>query len=829
MARISTGAVEEKRRSAGLKERAFDGKEKEMLTRTQIQIKGIVQGVGFRPFVFALAEKNALRGKVFNNASGVLVDVEGSRTQIEEFIEALRENAPPLSVIEAIEAYERQIPAHFKDFRIAESSADGARRVPVSADTAVCADCLAEMFDPANRRFRYPFINCTNCGPRFTIIENVPYDRTATTMREFEMCATCRAEYENPRDRRFHAEPVCCPQCGPQVFLSDAETRRRGDAENSEEVIERAQQLLEDGKILAVKGIGGFHLVCDALNAEAVENLRKRKYREDKPFALMVESLEIVEKYCAVSETEKDLLLSKERPIVLLEKKAGAEIPEAVAPRLNSLGFMLPYAPLHYLLLEGSAKPLVMTSGNISDEPICYRDADAAERLNNIADYYLLHNRRIHIRTDDSVVRVCGDTTIRRRGDTEKQAFDNKDFLDSALKRTDNRRVAASPYRLVTILRRSRGFAPVPLKTAFRFRKQILACGAELKNTFCLTKENYAFLSHHIGDLENLETLKSFTEGIAHYRRLFELTPEIVAYDLHPEYLSTKYALGLNQEKIGVQHHHAHIASCLADNGAEGEVIGVAMDGTGFGLDGKIWGGEFFVADFKAAERIAHLEYIPLAGGAKAIREPWRMAAVYLEKTFGDEFLNLDLPFVKNLDRRDWNALRSMIRTRTNSPETSSMGRLFDAVAALMGLRNAVNYEGQAAIELEMIASKNATRNYEFEIAENGVIKAEKIIGKAVEDLLNAVPPSQISARFHLAVVDLIAKIALQTRSERNLNRVALSGGVFQNMFLLERVCRKLARQGFEVLTHRRVPANDGGIALGQAAVANALCQNHLR
>lgn len=780
-----------------------------MKARTQIQIKGIVQGVGFRPFVFALAEKNALKGQVLNNAVGVLVDVEGEKTQIEQFINALQENPPPLSMIESIESNNFKIHADFKDFRIVESNSNGAKFMPISADIATCADCLREMFDANDRRFLYPFINCTNCGPRFTIIENVPYDRAETTMREFEMCAACRAEYENPLDRRFHAEPTCCAVCGPEMFLSepfavadgltlanltsnfsDIKLQSSATADGSD-IINQAKQFLENGKILAVKGIGGFHLVCDATNKKAVENLRSRKHREDKPFALMANSVETVEKYCFVSEAEKALLLSKERPIVLLERKPNAKIPEAIAPKSKNLGFMLPYAPVHFLLLETSEKPLVMTSGNISDEPICYTDADANERLKNIADFYLLHNRRIHIRTDDSVARVAKQSAI--------------------------------------ILRRSRGFAPAPIKTAFEFKKQILACGAELKNTFCLTKDNYAFLSHHIGDLENLETLRSFTDGIAHYKRLFNLAPEIVAYDLHPEYLSTKFALEMDAEKIGVQHHHAHIASCLADNGAEGEVIGVAMDGTGFGLDGKIWGGEFFVADFRVADRVAHLEYIPLVGGAKAIKEPWRIAAVYLQKTFGDEFLDLDLPFVQNLNLREWKTLKSMITADTNSPETSSMGRLFDAVSSLLGLRNAVNYEGQAAIELETIADCKASKHYEFEIAESVIIKSENIIRKAVEDLLNGVSASAVSARFHLAVVDLIARIAEQVRGERNLNRVALSGGVFQNMFLLERVCRKLEKAGFEVLTHSRVPTNDGGISLGQAVVANAQSQNRLR
>lgn len=780
-----------------------------MKTRAQIQIKGIVQGVGFRPFVFALASENALKGQVFNNAVGVLVDVEGDRQQIERFISELEMNPPPLSRIESIERSVCLETKNFQNFRILASETTSEKFVPISADIAACADCLREMFDPNDRRYRYPFINCTNCGPRFTIIENVPYDRSMTTMREFEMCGECRAEYENPLNRRFHAEPICCPACGPKIFLSES----LAVADDSD-IINQAKQLLQNGKILAVKGIGGFHLVCDALNEEAVETLRRRKHREDKPFALMANSIEAVEKFCSVSDAEKNLLLSGSRPIVLLERKPDAKIPEAVAPKMKTLGFMLPYAPLHFLLVENLDKPLVMTSANCSDEPICYEDRDAEDRLKNIADYFLLHNRRIHVRADDSVVRVSKSEPPALAGGG-KPDYRNAKIYPSA---------DASGFDKTIVLRRSRGYAPAPVKTSFKFARQILACGAELKNTFCLTKDNYAFLSHHIGDLENLETLKSFADGIEHYKNLFNLQPEIIAYDLHPEYLSTKYASADKdvETKIGVQHHHAHIASCLADNDAEGEVIGAAMDGLGFGADGKLWGGEFFVADFKTAERVAHLDYIPLAGGAKAIREPWRVTAVYLEKTFGDEFTKLNLPFVRNLNLNEWKTLRRMIATEINCPQTSSMGRLFDAVASLLNLRNTVNYEGQAAIELETIASRNESHGYEFEIGDGGIIKAEKVIRQAVEDLLDGISSPEISAKFHLAVVNLIARLARQIRDERKLNRVALSGGVFQNLFLLERVCRLLIKDGFEVLTHSRVPTNDGGISLGQAAIANA-------
>ncbi|MDX6446588.1 MAG: hydrogenase maturation protein HypF [Blastocatellia bacterium] len=755
----------------------------------------MVQSVGFRPFVYALAKRHGLNGQVLNNERGVLIDLEGDAGAIDQFAVDLEKTPPPLSRIESIERQDQLEPANYDDFRVVESTVEGERLIPIPPDVATCGDCLRELFDPHDRRFRYPLINCTNCGPRFTIIEDVPYDRAKTTMREFEMCADCRAEYENPLDRRFHAEPIACAQCGPQVSLiqnsSKAESLALGDAAINETI-----RLLQSGKIVAVKGIGGYHLVCDALNEQAVSTLRLRKYREDKPFALMAPSIEVVEEYCSLSEAEKELLLSPARPIVLLERRPEASIPESVAPRVTSLGFMLPYSPIQHLLFEKLSRPLVMTSANVSDEPICYEDDDALKRLTKIADYYLVHDRRIHMRTDDSVVRVIG----------------NKCGRD-----------VRAPSMIV---RRSRGYAPGSIKTGVNFERQILACGAELKNTFCLAREQYAFVSQHIGDLENLETLRSFTEGIEHFQRLFHLDPEVIAYDLHPEYLSTKYAREQDkiETKLGVQHHHAHIASCMADNQLHGELIGVAMDGLGFGSDGRLWGGEFFVADFVRAERIAHLDYMPMPGGAKAIREPWRMAAVYLQKVFGDEFTKLELPFVAEMNAKSWLTLKSMIETKTNCPETSSMGRLFDAVSSLLRLRDATNYEGQAAIELEQIADRDCQKGYQFDVSADGsIIRAQNVIRSAVEDLLDGVPPRTISAKFHLAVADLIAMISRRVREERKLNRVALSGGVFQNLLLSRLAVEKLRADGFEVFTHQRVPANDGGISLGQAAIANAL------
>ena len=761
-----------------------------MTTRTKILVRGTVQGVGFRPHVYTLARRSGLRGRVSNNESGVLIDVEGDHDAIDNFVSELERNPPTLSNIESLSRQDFLQHASFRDFEILPSTRNGSAALPVAADTAICDECVRELFDPSNRRYLYPFINCTNCGPRFTIVESVPYDRERTTMRSFVMCRECCDEYQDPLDRRFHAEPIACDVCGPRLALNN----RDGLEDQSEDLIARTVELLAGGKIVAVKSLGGYHFVCDALNAEAVTNLRKRKVREDKSFALMARSVEIVERYCEVSETESEVLRSRERPIVLLAKRFDS-LPEEIAPGVSTYGFMLPYTPLHYLLFEGRDTPLVMTSGNISDEPIAYEDIDAEARLNRIADYFLTNDRRINIRADDSIVRV-----------------------------TKNRPATLGGADKVIAVRRSRGYAPAPIKTSLYFDRQVLACGAELKNTFCLARDNHAFLSHHIGDLENLETLRSFTQGIEHFKSLFDLSPEVIAYDLHPEYLSTKFAQTCEgiDTRIGVQHHHAHIASCLVDNNVEGEVIGVAMDGLGFGPDGHLWGGEFFVADYLHAERVAHLENVPMPGGTKAIREPWRMAAVYLQKTFGDSFSELDLGFNASLDPASWRTLKSMIVTQTNCPETSSMGRLFDAVSALLCLRSTVNYEGQAAIALENAAGKGVNAAYKFDVDEKGTIKAEPVIRSVVGDLLDGVGVGDISARFHLAVADLISNIAVDIRDRRKLNRVALSGGVFQNMFLLEAASTKLARQGFEVLTHSRVPTNDGGISLGQAAVANA-------
>ena len=738
--------------------------------RTEVRVEGVVQGVGFRPFVYALAHRFGLTGLVGNDVHGVFVEVEGSAERVADFLIALRADAPPLASVERV-ATRALAPTGLPGFSIVASPAGGERATLVSADSATCADCLAELADPADRRFGYPFINCTNCGPRFTIVRDVPYDRPFTTMAAFAMCADCAAEYHDPADRRFHAQPTCCPACGPALTLHGSDAA---------DPVRAAAELLTAGAVLAVKGLGGYHLATDATNQSATAALRTRKHREDKPFAVMVSTVEQARELCEVDELAASLLTGRRRPIVLLPRLAGTPIAESVAPGNRQLGLLLPYTPLHHLLLAALGTPIVLTSGNVSDEPIAYRDADAIERLSGIADAFLLHDRAIHIRTDDSVVRP----------------FDGRE----------------------SVLRRSRGYVPEPVSAPVEFVRPVLACGAELKNTFCLAKGKHAFLSHHIGDLENFETLRSFTEGIAHFQRLFDIDPVVVAHDLHPEYLSTKYALDLDGvDLVGVQHHHAHIASCLADNGETGPVIGVAFDGTGYGTDGTIWGGEFLLADLAGFTRAAHLAPVPMPGGAAAIRAPWRMAAAHLAAAYPGE--TPDLPVVRR-NAANWAAVLAMAQRAVNSPRTSSAGRLFDAVAAILGVRDTINYEGQAAVELEQCADPGELGSYP--VGAGTVLPCAELVRAVVGDLARDVPVPVIAARFHNAVADAVTAICAMLREESGIGVVALSGGVWQNLLLTTRTVHSLRARGFRVLTHARVPCNDGGISLGQAVVAAA-------
>ena len=758
-----------------------------MTRRLRINAEGIVQGVGFRPFVYALAREYTLNGFVLNDADGVLIEVEGEEGALDDFLERIRLDAPPLSRIERLRVHPLPVIGD-RGFIIRESVGNGRRSTLIAPDVSTCLDCLDELFSPSDRRYRYPFTNCTNCGPRFTIVQDIPYDRGRTTMARFPMCPECRKEYEDPLDRRFHAQPNACPVCGPCVTLLEEE----GAEIQDEDPIRRTATLLMEGHIVSVKGLGGFHLACDAYSSDAVARLRDRKHREDKPFAVMAADLEAVQTFCIIDAEERELLASSRRPIVLLRKRPECSIAPDVAPNQNFLGVMLPYTPLHHLLLadmqEGRACPaVVLTSGNISDEPIAYENEEAIAHLKGIAEYFLVHDRDIYTRCDDSVTRTV-----------------------------DGRE---------TVVRRSRGYAPQPIVLPFHLSRPILACGAELKNTFCLAKDRFAFPGHHIGDLENLETLEAFERGIEHFERLFDITPEVMAHDLHPEYLSTKYALSREgPRRIGVQHHHAHIASCLADNELDRTVIGVAFDGTGYGTDGKIWGGEFLIADALRFERAAHLEYVPMPGGEGAIKEPWRMAAAYLHRTFGPEFTDLEVEFVRRIDRDRWRVLMRAMDAGVNSPYTSSMGRAFDAVSGLLGVRDRIRYEGQAAIELEMAADPACSDRYEWEIGESDLqilVQLGPVFRGLVRDLQRGCSVGALSARFHNTVAAMTVEVCRRLRNRTGLGEVALSGGVFQNMFLLNRTLQGLRDAGFDVHTHHRVPTNDGGISLGQVMVGS--------
>jgi hydrogenase maturation protein HypF len=760
--------------------------------RWEVSVRGLVQGVGFRPFVYALARRHGLAGLVRNDAEGVHVEVEGDAERLDLFLRRIEEEAPPLAIVEAV-SWRPLTALGERDFRIEESREGVQRRALVSPDVATCEDCLREVFDPTDRRYRYPFTNCTNCGPRFTITRAVPYDRATTTMSRFEMCRECQREYDDPADRRFHAQPNACPVCGPRVKLLD----RFGHLLHAKpgDPILRTARMLQGRAIVAIKGLGGYHLACDPFDERAVRTLRGRKVRQDKPFALMARDLEQVRELCRVGPEEELLLASPVRPIVLLERREGCDVAEDVAPRQNTLGVMLAYTPLHHLLMAETGIPLVMTSGNNSDEPIAYRDDKAFDQIGEIADFFLVHDRPIHMRTDDSVVRVAGGESYP--------------------------------------IRRSRGYAPAPLRVAEGFGRHVLACGGELKNTFCVARERHVFLSHHIGDMENYETLRSFREGVEHYCRLFDVQPELVAHDLHPEYLSTKYARELEEAglpAVGVQHHHAHIASCLADNErpSEERVIGVALDGTGYGTDGAVWGGEFFEGSLESGfERRGHLEYAPLPGGSAAIRQPWRMALAQLMSIYGeDEAAELPLAVVRQAGERNARLIARLIEHGLNTPPTSSAGRLFDVVAALVGVPGTerTTYEGQAAVELELAAEGPATRGYPFRLRahhQGWVVVTHGIIRGVVDDLLSGREAGEISSRFHRTMAEVVVAGCERTREAGGPATVALSGGTFQNMLLLDQTIELLKEKELVVLKHKRVPANDGGIALGQAVLAD--------
>ena len=754
-----------------------------MTERRAIDIRGVVQGVGFRPFVCGLATRLKLRGHVSNDGGRVSVEVEGDRDVLDRFEQELRTGSPPLARIESLST---RIIARVGDagFHIAASGGDSSAPVYIAPDAATCDACLAEMRDPTNRRHRYPFINCTACGPRLTIITGSPYDRERTTMADFEMCASCRSEYEDPSDRRFHAEPIACPRCGPSLRAVDAAGAGTGG-----DAIEIAAGAILAGHVVAIKGLGGFHLACDAANPSAVAALRERKHRDDKPFAVMVPDVAGAASLCGVSVAEADLLRSSARPIVLLQKRPAVSLAEPVAPDSSRLGIMLPYTPVHELLMTAvGGRALVMTSGNRSDEPIAIGNDEALSRLHGIADLFLLHDRDIRVRCEDSVIRQVG----------------------------------ASPV----IVRRSRGYVPAPVALPFECATPILSVGGQLKNTFALGRTRAAVVSHHTGDLDELLAFEAFERDIELYERTFDVTPTVVAHDLHPDYAATRYALSrVGVLHVGVQHHHAHIASCLAENGVAGPVIGVAWDGAGWGTDGCVWGGEFLVGDRAAVSRAAHFRYVAMPGGDRAAREPWRMALAHLRDAGLDE-----ADALRSVPVTTRRTVGHMVERALNAPLTSSVGRLFDAVAALCGAAQETTFEGQAAMWLESLAEQSRDEGrYPFALDEAAAptapltVDTRPLIRGVEQDRGAGVLPAVIARRFHSTLARIVTDVLRVLGSRTGLRRVALSGGVFLNGILTVQVESLLAAAGFEVYRHRVVSPSDGGLSLGQLAVAAAL------
>ena len=761
-----------------------------MIARKRIRIEGVVQGVGFRPFVWNLATTQGLAGWVGNDSAGVTIEVQGPDSAIARFVEALRNNPPPLAQIDRIDLVELRdaLPDDQDEFVIRSSESVPDAATPVSPDMSICDACLKEFFDPANRRFRYPFINCTHCGPRFTIIEDIPYDRSMTTMRSFPMCPACQSEYDDPVDRRFHAQPNACSECGPTIwFESSMGSKSEPD---SDDAIRRFHDAIDRGQIIAVKGIGGFHLACDGTNSRAVARLRARKGRVDKPFAVMVGDVDQARRFARVSDSERALLESRQRPIVLLEKRSDVdELAGNIAPGNDFIGVMLPYSPLHYLLVQ-DRPPMVLTSGNLTDEPIARTNREAKRRLSNLADGFLFHNRDIYMVSDDSVVRS----------------------VDTGL----------------MPIRRSRGFAPMPVRLESD-GPDVLALGGEIKATFCLTRERYALMSQHVGDMENLETLQAMERAVEHFLKLYRVTPERIAVDLHPGYLSRQWgealANRLGVPLVMVQHHAAHIASLLAEHGLQPQdgMIGCCLDGTGYGTDGTIWGGEFLVVDAEGCRRAAWLEPFPLPGGDVCVRQVWRVAAALLWQHGIEPPPSPDRTDVGKWQRK---LLLQQLHRNLNCVTTSSMGRLFDAVASLLGLRHEVNYEAQAAMELEALANREidragqATWAFHVQPQPAGPIGIRPVIEALCDERRQGVSPAILAAQFHRAVAGMISAVAQSIRDRTGIGRVGLSGGVFQNVLLLRLAREELESRGFCVLTHAIVPPNDGGLALGQAWIA---------
>lgn len=737
----------------------------------RIKITGLVQGVGFRPFIYRIATANHVNGWVENNIRGVTIQAEAEEENLIQFIRDIAAKAPPASCIENI-AREEIACTGFDGFSIKKSTDDLQGVTEISPDIAVCSDCLDDLKNQPNR-INYPFTNCTNCGPRFTIIKDLPYDRHKTTMDVFEMCTDCKNEYSDVLDRRFHAQPVACNHCGPEYELIFGDQHFK----DFSSILKKTAELTESGKILAIKGMGGFHLMCDASNEAAVSQLRNRKLREGKPFAVMFGNIGILEEYAEISDAEKILLESWRRPIVLLKTKK--ELAPSVNDGFHRIGVMLPYMPFHHQLFKELKIPaVVLTSGNISDEPIILGNSDAQDKLRKIADAFLIYNRDIFNRTDDSVAFVVNEKT--------------------------------------RLIRRSRGFAPAPIRTKLNL-ENIFAAGAELVNAFAVGKQNLSIMSQHIGDLKNFETYEFYEETVKKFFGLFRVKPELVAVDLHPDYFSTKFGNNLGIKTIQIQHHHAHIASCMAEHGLDEKVIGISFDGTGLGTDGRIWGGEFLICDLNEFTRFTHFEYIPMPGGDQVTREPWRSAVSYLYKIYGEDFKTLDLDFLKNIPATKVDLIIEALNKNINAPLSSSCGRLFDAVSALINLCTVSKFHAEAPMRIESIADNGIQDFYPFEFSE--IISFKPTIGAIVNDLKNKVTLPEISSKFHNTIIEVILAVADKIRTETGLNKVILSGGSFQNAILLEKSEHLLTQKGFEVFTHSLVPSNDGGIAHGQLAI----------
>ncbi|AJA46816.1 carbamoyltransferase HypF [Clostridium pasteurianum DSM 525 = ATCC 6013] len=753
------------------------------MKRLFLKVEGIVQGVGFRPFVYNQALSLNLKGWINNNSQGVTIDVEGEEEKLNILIDRIRYKSPPLASVGKVVVEERKV-VKYDRFEIRESERENSKVTLISPDRAVCKECIEEISNPSDKRYRYPFNSCTNCGPRFSIIKSTPYDREGTTVKKFNMCKDCNEEYNDPADRRFHAQTNLCKECGPHIWIEDSTEKKM----EVEDVIHWTIQKLKQGKIFAIKGLGGFNLVCDAAKEDAVNLLRIRKKRPDKPFAVMLRDIGIVKKYCNVNEQEDKILKGCIKPIVILDQKSQCDLPKSIAPYQKTLGVVLPYTPLHHLLFHEGIEALIMTSGNSYGMPLEYRNESAVEKLGDVADYFLHHNRDIHVPIDDSVVKVV-DGEIR-------------------------------------MIRRARGYVPEPIKKDNI--REILAYGSNMKNTFCIAKENFIFLSQHNGNLDNLETIEYYENNIEHFKSIFNFTPKYIACDMHPNYISSEYAYRSCLPRIEVQHHHAHIVSCLAENNVNGKVIGIAYDGTGYGIDGKLWGGEFLICDNREFTRMGHLNYVKMPGGERAVKEPWRMAVSHTYKAFksnnGNEHSTEQLKevLIKLYGNKAMN-LMAMMEADINCPETSSMGRFFDAAASLIGLRNSVTYEGQAAIELEAAAAEESLDFYHYDIVqENGyIVDTKKIIMEIIKDKLSGEQKGIISDKFHNTIIKFSKDICRLIREDTGIDEVALSGGVFQNSYLLKNLRDELENENFVVYTNKLIPANDGGVSLGQIVIAN--------